>query len=446
MSKSNIIGRRAFVKSASVAGIGLGLYGMSGPASARPLGANDRIQTGHVGVGGQGTGLLRHVVKRAEETKDVRVVAVCDVYTRRKNQAKEIAGLSADNAYHDYRDLLARNDIDAVFIATPDHWHAPIAIDAMKAGKDIYLEKPMTHTVEEAKKVYETSVKTQRIHQGGASGTSSAWCWEARKIVAEGMIGKLIWSQTSYSRNNPHGEWNWGIDKNAGPKASGDDYVDWERWLGPAKKRPWSPDRFFRFRKFWDYSGGIATDLFYHSLAALHIVFGEGFPKRAVGTGGIWYCKQAIDETTNQLDVREVPDTFMLAADYWAMHSVVIPSSMANNTGVPIIIRGNQADIYLEDHNLKVVAQEPFKKEFAAKHGKEELIITPEPREDHFTNFFRCMRTREQPVLNALTAYQIMCTIGMSIQSYQTGKHIYFDEKKQKTTTRPFKDMVERLG
>ena len=445
MTAPTTLGRRTFLETTAAAGVGLSLVGMTGPASARPLGANTRINTGHIGVGGQGTSLLKRVVQRADDEGDVHVAAVCDLYNRRKTRAKNLAGLDDSGVYHDYRELLERDDIDAVFIATPDHWHAEVAIDAMKHGKDIYLEKPMTLTVDEAKKVYEASVKYGRIHQGGATGASDPWCWAANDAIEKGLIGKVIWSQTSYSRNNPTGEWNWGIDPNAGPNATGEDFVDWRFWLGSAPRRKWSPDRFFRFRKFWDYSGGIATDLMYHRLTPLHIAFGPGFPKRAVGTGGIFNTKDVIDPTTGRPDVREVPDTFTISADYWADHAVNIPSSLVNNTGVPTIIRGHEADLYPHGDGIKIVAQSPFKKEFAQKHGTEELVIKAEPRQKHISEFFSCMRTRKQPALNALVAYQVMCTIGMSVESYKVGRHLYFDVKRERVTKRPFKDMVTRL-
>lgn len=445
MTAPTNVGRRDFMGTAAAAGVGLSLYGMAGPASARPLGANDRINTGHIGVGGQGTGLLRHVARRAEEEGDVHVLAVCDLYNRRKTRAKDISGVDDAGVYHDYRELLERDDIDAVFIATPDHWHAEVAIDAMKQGKDIYLEKPMTLTVEEAKKVYEASVKYDRIHQGGATGASDPWCWAASEAIEKGLIGKVIWSQTSYSRNNPNGEWNWGIHPDAGPKATGEDYVDWKFWLGSAPRRKWSPDRFFRFRKFWDYSGGLATDLMYHRLTPLHVAFGTGFPKRVSGTGGIFYTKGVIDPTTGQPDVREVPDTFAIAADYWADHSVNIPSSLVNSTGVPTIIRGHKADLYPQGNGIRIVPQGPYKEEFAKKHGKEELVIKASKRPGHMENFLSCMRTRKQPALNALVAYQVMCTIGMSTESFKAGRHLYFDKRKQRVTKRAFKDMVTRL-
>jgi predicted dehydrogenase len=204
------------------------------------------------------------------------VVAVSEVYVKRLNKAKETAKCEGSL---DYREILERKDVDAVIIATPDHWHARMAIEAMDKGKDVYLEKPMTHTVEEAKRVYEKVKASGRILQVGSQTTSSDQWWKARKAIQDGMIGKLLMSQGSYHRNSTRGEWNGKIDAEAGPTASGDNYIDWKMWLGPAPSRPFNADRFFRFRKYWDYSGGIATDLFYHVMAPLNICWGErSFP------------------------------------------------------------------------------------------------------------------------------------------------------------------------
>ena len=271
MNEKSKLNRRDFVKTAVGAGMALGAAVVSLPAKARIIGANDRIHAGLIGVGGRGTGLLREAL-RLQETENIQVLAVSDVYVKRKNRAQEMC---KGEGYLDYRELLNRNDIDAVIIATPDHWHAKIASEAMERGKDVYLEKPMTHTVEEARDVHETVVKSKRVLQVGSQTTSSDQWWKARKAIQDGMIGRLIMSQGSYHRNSEKGEWNYVIDADAGPNASGDNYVDWKMWLGPAPSRPWNADRFFRFRKYWDYSGGIATDLFYHVMAPLNICWGE---------------------------------------------------------------------------------------------------------------------------------------------------------------------------
>ena len=211
-----------------------------GIRSTRIIGANDRIHAGVIGVGGRGTGLLREAL-RLQETENIQVLAVSDVYVKRKNRAQEMC---KGEGYLDYRELLNRNDIDAVIVATPDHWHAKIASEAMERGKDVYLEKPMTHTVEEARDVHETVVKSKRVLQVGSQTTSSDQWWKARKAIQDGMIGRLIMSQGSYHRNSEKGEWNYVIDADAGPNASGDNYVDWKMWLGKAKDQPFFPQKF----------------------------------------------------------------------------------------------------------------------------------------------------------------------------------------------------------
>jgi hypothetical protein len=218
------LGRREFVKSAVGAGVALGALGRAAPAHARVLGANDRINVAVIGTGGRGTYLLRWVMETggqiepppppfggsARERKPpdpalaTQVVAVCDVYAKRKNAAAEFA--RCDSTL-DYRQVLDRSDVDAVIIATPDHWHARMALEAMAKGKDVYLEKPVTHTVEEAKEVAAAVKKTGRILQVGSQTTSSDQWWKARQAIQDGMIGRLLMSQGSYHRNSDKGEW-----------------------------------------------------------------------------------------------------------------------------------------------------------------------------------------------------------------------------------------------
>jgi predicted dehydrogenase len=425
--------RREFVKrSLSAAGAGVVLANRN--VHARVLGSNDRINIGMIGIGGRGTDLMRWVLD-ITKTKDIaQIVAVSDVYRKRLKLAQETA--KCENAYLDFHELIARKDIDAVIIATPDHWHAPMAIEALKAGKDVYLEKPMTHTAEEAKQVYETVQKTNRVLQVGSQTTSSDQWWQARKAIASGMIGKLIMSQGSYHRNSVEGEWNWTIDQTAGPNGKGDDFIDWKMWLGSAPQRSYDADRFFRFRKYWDYSGGIATDLFYHVMAPMNICWGEAqFPWKVVGTGGTYIFK----------DGREVPDTFMLAADYAAGHSVILSSSMANSTHIPGLIRGHEGTIVMVPDGrfegkvefITVTPERIARDAFKEKYGSLEVKLEATPRESHMENFLRCVKTREKPVLDALTAYKAMVPIYMSVKSYREGKVLYFNEQTQQITDQP---------
>ena len=316
--------RRDFLRQAGAVGAALGpvraaFAKASSKSSGRVLGANDRINIGVIGVGGRGSGDAASFAKIGADNNSCQVIAIADCYQKRINTNKE--RLKIQDGYLDYREIINRKDIDAVVIATPDHWHARIALEAMDHGKDVYLEKPMCHTIDEARQLVATVKETGRVLQVGSQTTSADQWWKAKKAIADGMIGKMIMSQGSYHRNSMEGEWNYHIDEAAGPDGSGENYIDWKMWLGQAPKRAYDADRFFRFRKFWDYSGGIATDLFYHVVAPLNICWDKPqFPTKVSAGGGIYIFK----------DTREVPDTFHLIADYAEGHSLVLSSSMAN--------------------------------------------------------------------------------------------------------------------
>ena len=404
-------------------------------APGRILGANDRINLGCIGLGGRGSGVMKDTIRIGQTTRPADVVAVCDLYQKRLTAAKTVS--NAPMATLDYREIIARKDIDAVIVATPDHWHAPISIAAMQAGKDVYCEKPMTKTVEEAKKFTEVAKATNRVVQIGSQTTSSDQWWQARKAIQDGMIGQLLMSQGSYHRNSIEGEWNYKIDPNAGPTGKGDDYIDWNTWLGYTTKRPFSAERFFRFRKYWDYSGGIATDLFYHVVAPLNICWGEAqFPYKVMASGGTYVFK----------DGREVPDTFHLIAEFPKGHSLILSSSMANSQHIPGLIRGHEGTIMMVPEGqfegrvdyITAKAERQFKDKFVAKFGSEEVKLqTDKTRESHMENFLRCVKTREKTVLDAPTAYRAMTTIGMAVESYRSGKVLYFDERNERVIDHP---------
>ena len=231
---SEHVDRRKFLKQAGTVSAGLAMAGraFASPNKLNPgrvIGANDRINVGLIGCGGRGTSDGKAFMKYARENNNAcQIVGVCDVYTKRRR-------INAENhqckAYADYRELIARSDVDAVIVATPDHWHANIALEALDKGRDVYLEKPMCHTLEEAKKLVDTARESKRIVQVGSQTTSADQWWKAKKAIADGMIGKMIMSQGSYHRNSIEGEWNWPIDPNAGPNGKGDDYSDWTTWL-----------------------------------------------------------------------------------------------------------------------------------------------------------------------------------------------------------------------
>ncbi len=448
--------RRDFLKSVGATGLTLGATSAFAKSSARSegrvIGANDRINIGVIGVGGRGSydaGAFSHYGQ--QHNNACQIVAVCDVYEKRKREAAERHKVKG---YLDYRELLAQPDIDAVIIATPDHWHAKMALDAMDNGKDVYLEKPMVHTNDEARQLVATVKETKRILQVGSQTTSADIWWKAKKAIADGMIGQMLMSQGSYHRNSVEGEWNWPIDEGAGPDGKDEKYIDWNMWLGSnfklAPKRPWDADRFFRFRKYWDYSLGIASDLFYHVIAPLNICWDEPqFPTKVMATGGIYVFKEK----------REVPDTFHLLAEYAKGHSLVLSSSMANDTHIPGSIRGHEGTIIMVEHgqferNVPYITVKPQVRRgrngataiggeaYASKFGTKDIQIPVDQKdmmEAHIENFLNCMRTREKPHLDVETGAKAVVVINLAAQSYREGKVMYWDEKRWKASDKPVK-------
>ncbi len=404
----------------------------------RILGANDRINVGMIGLGGRGSWLLELVQKRQAAKQDVQIVALAEVYQKRLNKA----GSKVDGAktYTHHQELLARSDIDAVFIATPDHWHAPITLDALSRGKDVYVEKPMTHTVEEAAVVARKVKETHRVLQVGVQGTSWTRWHKIRELVQAGELGQVVAVQGTYSRNDPDGDWNWPIDAAAGPDGAGEEHIDWKQWLGSATERPFDADRFFRFRKYWDYSGGIATDLHYHIVAPFHVALENEHPTRVSGMGGLW-CYH---------DGREVPDTFLTAADYPGKYSMTVQSSQVNSIGPLLLLRGTKATLHLGDEwegpkgrntEFAVLAAEPpFVKEFAAKHGAEQITIEGLGNEGdlkHVENFLDCVRSREQPNCHADLGWKVMTAIDLSVRSHRQGRMFYYDAQGARVLDHP---------
>lgn len=444
MSTQNEMDRRSFLRNAGhgalLAGAGVAVAASARAANpvrtdphalktGRLLGPDETLGIGLIGVGMQGETHLEELLANEREGENIQLRAVSDCYMLRQTLAKHMVDDTAGRlieSYTDYQKLLERDDIHAVVIAVPDHWHAKISIDAMEAGKDVYCEKPMTLTIPEAIEVRNCAYRTGRIFQCGAQGSSNGWAWAARDFIKKGGIGKVVYAQGDYSRNSAGGpddrggEWNWPIDEDAtdDPRA-GDDYVDWEQWLGPAKKRPWSPPRFFQFRKFWDYSGGIATDLLYHLLAPLTIALDAPAPEMATASGGIFVQK----------DDREVPDTYFTTLTYPGDYSVVLTSSMANRQENPTIIRGHRATIRLvegDDSKAIVTAEREFQEWFTKEFGAEEITIEA-PSVDHRKNFRDAVRSRGPVNLDPETAYRAMAGIKMGVDAYREEKTIFWD-------------------
>jgi predicted dehydrogenase len=367
------------------------------PAKGRIPGANDRINVGFVGCGGRMNTHIRRIMERNKERGDVQAVAVNDIWDKRKQRARDATGVDEKSVYHDYREVCARPDVDVVVIASPDHWHHAHTMAALQNGKDVYLEKPMTYTVEEAKE-----------------------------------IADVVWASGGFGRNrNLRGEWNYAIDPDATEKT-----LDWKAFLGPAPKRPFDPARYFRWRKYWDYSGGIATDLFYHSVSPLLVAIGGEFPLRVTASGGIYLQKD-----------REVPDTFFMNVDYpaWTMQ---LACSVGSGVGAPLVVHGSKATLFIGQNSesltntqMELVPDNEYREEFVKKTGVETLKIDAQPvargTHPHMDNFLECVRSRQEPNLPAALGYQAMAAIGMGVQAYRRNEVLFFDRRREKVSNRP---------
>lgn len=379
-----------------------------------------------IGVGSKGRGHLRLLLKRSQEEGDVRITAISDIYRKRRDEALSFSGLGGDDGHIDYRELLARPDVDAVWISTPDHWHATMALDAIEAGKDVYLEKPMTYTIDEARRVAAAVERSGRVLQVGSQHVSDRRYHEARSVIDKGLIGPVVWAQNTYCRNSLYGEWNYTIDPEGSPES-----IDWNRFLGTAPPRPFSAERFFRWRKYWDYSGGIATDLFYHRLAPLMMMMGKQFPRRVSGHGGIYVHRE-----------REVPDSYATVIEFGG-HFVTMSASMASsagNTGMPTMVYGHEGAISFLPGAIEVKPEYQFAAKFREATGQDSLVVEVDQGSvsaDHIANFLDCVRSRGKPVFDAHFGYQVMAGIRLGVDSYRSGRMMAYDPEGQRVVPAP---------
>ncbi len=257
--------------------------------------ANDRIRIAVIGPGGMGQGDAHD----AALVPGVEIVAAADIYDSRLDRMKELyPGIATTR---DYRELIARSDIDAVMIATPDHWHARISIDALAAGKDVYCEKPMVQKIEDGRRVIEAWKRSGRIFQMGSQYASAHAFQKIRRLLAAGAIGELNSVEAWLDRNTAMGAWQYSIPPDASPQN-----IDWDRFLGTAPKRPFEPIRLFRWRNYRDYGTAVAGDLYVHLFTGLHTATGALGPRQIFSTGGLRYWD----------DGRDVPDTQIGIIDY----------------------------------------------------------------------------------------------------------------------------------
>jgi len=421
MGKTNI-SRRKFViglagTTAGIATFGTTL-GMSAKSYSRIIGANERMNVGVIGCGSMANQHMEALLQM-KESDNVEIAAVCDVYTNRLDRAKE---LTKAQAFKNYQKILGNKDIDYVLIATPEHWHYQMTLDAIDAGKHIYVEKPMTHTIEQAKEIVEKVAMAKLKLQVGVQGMSDDSYETAHQMIQDGALGKVVMAHIDYSRNYPDDFWNTEIDPEAKPGVN----LDWEAWLGPAPKRPWDPRRYFQWRRYWDYSGGIATDLFIHRVTRIIKSVGLSFPDYVVATGGKW----------NFIDsVAEIPDTFNMMLDYPEKTTVMLVSSMANDMPIRHVIRGHKATLEFKKEGFTITPQEQTNKATISGTGEnmggEELFTHHKTgAEDitlHHRNLQDAIRKNEPLKCDQNLGFYGVVACMMGVQSLRHRKYLKWD-------------------
>lgn len=427
--------RRDFIKktataAAAVAATGLiktPVYGQNQAPSANVGGANNRLAVGFIGVGGQGMAHVRSMKSHAAQSNAV-LASVCDVWTKRIEGAKAEIGGNVEG-FDDYRRLLDRKDIDAVVISTVDHWHTPCSIDAMNAGKHVYVEKPMTRYLGEAFDIYDTCMKTKKVLQVGSQGCSDRKWSVAAKMIQDGKIGPLVLGQGSYMRNSRKGEWNYNIDPAAQP-----DNLDWKSWLGPVKHqdtKDFNADHYFRWRKYYPYCAGLLGDLFPHRLHPLMLATGKPeFPVRVVSVGN---SKIETDRNTPGTYLRTVPENVQLLAEFPSGLILMVTSSTVNEQGISDMIRGHHATLYFAGNRVELKPEKAFADEIDP-----ELVDGITPGEDvgvHERNWLDAIRGKGQANAGIDLAIKVQTVISLAELSERLGVSCYFDEKSRKVFT-----------
>lgn len=377
------------------------------------------VRIGVIGTGGMGTGHCESFLTLHKDGKEkVQIVALCDVCQPRLETAlSKTRALQPDvpvETYADYRKLLARDDIHGVLIATPEHQHAGIAIDALLAGKDVYLEKPMTLGLDEALRVREVALANPDLRlQVGTQMTNLPRFHAARKALDEGVIGKAVSSQTSYCRNSKEGEWQY---YELDPKWQPGVNVDWDAWLGHLSKRPWDPKMFARWRRYKDFSTGIVGDLLVHVMTPMMVALKPGWPVRVVASGG-----HHVDTTM------ENHDQVNLNIEFENGHVMIVSGSTCNEVGLETVIRGHAGNIYLGGRNCVVRPERIY-----AEDADEKTIDCPDVGNDqdlHRLKWLKCVRTREQPDSDVEQGARVMAIVDLATRSMWDGGAWAFDPK-----------------
>ena len=424
------LNRRSFLKAAAIA---------AGPAVISAQGANDKVNVGWIGVGTRGYAGLDWLHTAA--ANEVQITAICDTYqgyiARAQDRMQTVWG-NKPKTFVDYRELLADKSIDAVYIMTPEHLHHDMTIAALKAGKHVYIEKPLAHTIEEGFEIVKAWEQAKKIVQVGTQNRSSSLYKKAKELIQQGMVGDVHFVRAFWYRNGLPNEpsWRYVIPPEATPQNT-----DWNRFLGTAPKRSWDAHRYFQWRLYWDYSGGISTDLLVHQTDIVNFMLGKTVPKSCMASGGIY-------RWTDQTDDRDVPDCLSAVYDYSDKMQLNYSCYLGNEFfGYGEEIMGNEGTIRVMNRQDLYFEAESYnsRRANAANRAPEAIkaraaIHINGPQEykendgaiNHFRNFIQSVLGNEKPIAPPPVGQQAAISGHMATLSYKNQKKAVWDEAAQK--------------
>ncbi len=393
------LNRRDLFRAAATSAVAL-----TAASYSRILGANDRINLGVIGCGARGLSDMRDFQKNPS----VAVTAVCDIYGAQTDQALQRA--PGAQGFSDHRKLLELKNVDAVLIATPDHWHAGTTIDALNAGKDVYVEKPLTLTIEEGPKIVKAARVNNRICQVGMQQRSGRHYLRAKQeYFATKKLGKITLARTWWHGNTYH------LRKAPESLRHKPDNLDWARFLGPVKWRDWDPQQYYNFRAYLDFGGGQVTDLFTHWIDVVHMFMDQEIPVSAVAAGGIYYYK----------DGRTAPDTINVLLEYPGEWTATFEATLAPGiTGAAVELCGTEGRLWIDRSRFEYYSLEKNARPVVVK-AEGDLTV------DHVNNFLECCRTRKLPNGDVLIGHRSAQASHLGNLAYLQKRRIKFDPVRE---------------
>lgn len=409
MNPSPDLSRRSFLGTTATT---LGTLAAFGVPSVNVLGANEKLNIGLIGTGGRGRSLIREAMKQGNN-----VVALCDIadFRLEAGVADVVkAGQEKPQTYKDHKALLEHKGLDAVVIATPDHWHYPVLVDAMAAAKDTYIEKPLSHSIDEGKKMVEVVRKTKCVVQVGNQRHSGDHWKRCRDVIQSSDFGDLVWAKVWDCRN-------WVKRDPFAPPA---DFkydpakLDWKKFLGTAPAREFDPNRYFAWRWYWDYAGGLLTDIGAHQLDIVQWLGGqEKGPKSVVANGGVYHFKHW-----------ETPDVVHGVWDYGKFAATFAVEFVNGYDGVGATFYGTKMTLWA-DADKEIRVYNTIDKPLADQKPIDAWKVEYEGPA-HLKNWIECCKSRKEPNSTIELGHQVICAAHLANLAYRTGKKVHFDPEK----------------